>query len=153
MAAAAAAAVVAVVVVVVVVAVAVAVAARHLQRAAEVLHHPLDIHGERRRRRVHAAVHLLLLHGLAPLEERVVPVALRLALLFDLPQRVADVADDLGVREVDRVDLGRYERDVEDDGLRSGEGAGSEVVVVVVAAAAVALTAAVWPASCPAAQE
>ena len=102
-----------------------------VQRAAEVLHHPLDIHGERRRRRVHAAVHLLLLHGLAPLEEGVVPVALRLALLFDLPQRVADVADDLGVREVDRVDLGRNERDVEDDGLRSGEDAGSEVVVVV----------------------
>ena len=65
MAAAAAAAAAVVVVVVVVVAVA-AVAARHLQRAAEVLHHPLDIHGERRRRRVHAAVHLLLLHRLAP---------------------------------------------------------------------------------------
>ena len=47
-------------------AVVVAVAARHLQRAAEVLHHPLDVHGERRRRRVHAAVHLLLLHRLAP---------------------------------------------------------------------------------------
>ena len=75
--------------------------------------------------------------GLAPLEERVVPVALRLALLFDLPQRVADVADDLGVREVDRVDLGRNERDVQDDGLRSGEDAGSEVLVVVVVAAVV----------------
>ena len=80
--------------------------------------------------------------GLAPLEEGMVPVALRLALLFDLPQRVADVADDLGVREVHRVDLGRHERDVEDDGLRSGEDVGSEVLVVVVVAAAAAAAAA-----------
>ncbi len=52
-------------------------------------------------------------------EVREVPVRLRRDLLADAPHRVRDVADDLDLREVDRVDLGGEEVQVDDRRLRA----------------------------------